>query len=100
CRSRGSSSCAAFPADRSRAAGKRFRRPSHSLLDRTSSDAPDIVPQPRVHQARQDAMRNLEAKFRLGDLDAARAAALGLGYTARASFIQRDTFFVVARGKL
>ena len=45
-------------------------------------------------------MRNLEAKFRLGDLDAARAAALGLGYTARASFIQRDTFFVVARGKL
>jgi adenylate cyclase class 2 len=45
-------------------------------------------------------MRNLEAKFRLGDLDAARAAALGLGYTASASFIQRDTFFVVARGKL
>jgi len=45
-------------------------------------------------------MRNLEAKFRLSDLDAARAAALGLGYAARASFIQRDTFFVVARGKL
>src|SRR5580658_349164 len=45
-------------------------------------------------------MRNLEAKFRLGDLDAARAAALALGYTASASFIQRDTFFVVARGKL
>jgi adenylate cyclase class 2 len=45
-------------------------------------------------------MRNLEAKFRLADLDAARAAALGLGYTVSASFIQRDTFFVVARGKL
>ena len=45
-------------------------------------------------------MRNLEAKFRLHDLDTARAAALALGYTARASFIQRDTFFVVARGKL
>jgi predicted adenylyl cyclase CyaB len=45
-------------------------------------------------------MRNLEAKFRLGDLDAARAAALALGYTPSANFIQRDTFFVVARGKL
>ncbi len=45
-------------------------------------------------------MRNLEAKFCLGDLEAARAAALGLGYTASASFIQRDTFFVVSRGKL
>ena len=45
-------------------------------------------------------MRNLEAKFRLGDLDAARAAALALGYTPSADFIQRDTFFVVARGKL
>ena len=45
-------------------------------------------------------MRNLEAKFRLGDLDAARAAALGLGYAPAPDFIQRDTFFVVARGKL
>jgi predicted adenylyl cyclase CyaB len=45
-------------------------------------------------------MRNLEAKFRLGDLDAARAVALALGYTPSANFIQRDTFFVVARGKL
>ena len=45
-------------------------------------------------------MRNLEAKFRLSDLDAARAAALGLGYSARESFTQRDTFFKVARGKL
>jgi adenylate cyclase class IV len=45
-------------------------------------------------------MRNLEAKFPLGDLDAARAAALALGYTASASFVQRDTFFVIAHGKL
>jgi len=45
-------------------------------------------------------MRNLEAKFRLRDLDAARAAALELGYAPRESFSQRDTFFVVARGKL
>jgi adenylate cyclase class 2 len=45
-------------------------------------------------------LRNLEAKFALGDLDTARAAALALGYTARASFVQRDTFFAVARGKL
>jgi adenylate cyclase class IV len=45
-------------------------------------------------------MRNLEAKFPLGDLDAARAAALALGYKASASFVQRDTFFVVAHGKL
>ncbi|HEY2523592.1 MAG TPA: class IV adenylate cyclase [Candidatus Binataceae bacterium] len=45
-------------------------------------------------------MRNLEAKFRLSDLDAARAAALGLGYSVRESFTQRDTFFKVARGKL
>jgi predicted adenylyl cyclase CyaB len=47
-----------------------------------------------------DKLRNLEAKFRLGDLDAARMAALALGYTASADFIQRDTFFVVTRGKL
>jgi predicted adenylyl cyclase CyaB len=45
-------------------------------------------------------MRNLEAKFRLSDLDAARAAALGLGYAVRQSFTQRDTFFKVVRGKL
>jgi adenylate cyclase class IV len=45
-------------------------------------------------------MRNLEAKFALGDLEAARDAALALGYAARASFTQRDTFFAVARGKL
>ena len=45
-------------------------------------------------------MRNLEAKFRLVDLEAARAVALALGYTTSASFIQRDTFFVAAHGKL
>jgi len=45
-------------------------------------------------------MRNLEAKFRLSDLDAARAAALSLGYSVRESFTHLDTFFKVARGKL
>lgn len=45
-------------------------------------------------------MRNLEAKFHLADLDAARATALALGYAPRASFIQHDTFFAVAQGKL
>jgi predicted adenylyl cyclase CyaB len=45
-------------------------------------------------------MRNLEAKFRLDDLEAARARAQALGYAARASFIQRDTFFRVTSGKL
>jgi predicted adenylyl cyclase CyaB len=45
-------------------------------------------------------MRNLEAKFRLADLDAARASALALGYAVAARFTQRDTFFAVAHGKL
>ncbi len=45
-------------------------------------------------------MRNLEAKFRLADLDAARATALALGYAPSANFIQHDTFFAVAQGKL
>lgn len=45
-------------------------------------------------------MRNLEAKFRLGDIERACAAALALGYTVRASFSQRDSFFAAARGKL
>ena len=76
---------------------------------------PDIVARPRVFQARllkggaseQDTGEKCGprcATWRpnsaLGDLDAARAAALALGYAAKASFIQRDTFFVVARGKL
>jgi predicted adenylyl cyclase CyaB len=45
-------------------------------------------------------MRNLEAKFRLSNLEVAHAAALALGYTASADFIQHDTFFVAGRGKL
>jgi predicted adenylyl cyclase CyaB len=45
-------------------------------------------------------MRNIEAKFKLARLDAARASALALGYGVSASFTQRDTFFAVAQGKL
>lgn len=45
-------------------------------------------------------MRNLEAKFHLEDLDAARASAQALGYVKKAGFFQRDTFFRVASGKL
>jgi len=45
-------------------------------------------------------MRNLEAKFRLADLDVARTAAIALGYAPSANIIQHDTFFAVAHGKL
>jgi predicted adenylyl cyclase CyaB len=45
-------------------------------------------------------MRNLEAKFRLADLDRARRAAEALGYGERDVLVQRDTFFRVASGKL
>lgn len=45
-------------------------------------------------------MKNLEAKFRLIDLDKAEAGATALGYTRRAILNQRDTFFRVANGKL
>ena len=45
-------------------------------------------------------MRNLEAKFRLPDANAARLRAEALGYAARGVLNQRDTFFKVARGKL
>jgi adenylate cyclase class IV len=45
-------------------------------------------------------LRNLEAKFALGDLDRAHAAASALGYRTHASFTQRDTFFACAHGKL
>jgi adenylate cyclase class IV len=45
-------------------------------------------------------MKNLEAKFRLDDLDRARDAAIALGYSERAILTQRDTFFSVNRGKL
>jgi len=45
-------------------------------------------------------MRNLEAKFRLSDLDAARARAEAIGFALSSTFLQRDTFFVVPSGKL
>lgn len=45
-------------------------------------------------------MFNLEAKFRLPDHAAARAAAIAIGYRPEAMLNQRDTFFVVATGKL
>ncbi len=45
-------------------------------------------------------MLNLEAKFRLPDHAAAQAAAIAIGYRPEAVLSQRDTFFVVATGKL
>lgn len=45
-------------------------------------------------------MRNLEAKFRLTNLDSARRAAESIGYAVQRSFRQRDTFFAVQSGKL
>ena len=45
-------------------------------------------------------MRNLEAKFRLDDLDLTRTRAEAIGFTYRATLIQRDTFFAVPHGKL
>ena len=45
-------------------------------------------------------MFNLEAKFRLSDHATARAAAIAIGYRPEAVLNQRDTFFVVATGKL
>lgn len=45
-------------------------------------------------------MLNLEAKFRLPDPVAARAAAEAIGYRLEAMLDQRDTFFIVASGKL
>ena len=45
-------------------------------------------------------MRNLEAKFRLRDLDAAYARAEAIGFALSSTFIQCDTFFVVPSGKL
>ena len=45
-------------------------------------------------------MRNLEAKFRIGDAAQARARAEAIGFSLRASLVQRDTFFAVAQGKL
>ena len=45
-------------------------------------------------------MTNLEAKFRLPDLERAEAAAEAIGYARRATLTQSDTFFRVAHGKL
>jgi predicted adenylyl cyclase CyaB len=45
-------------------------------------------------------MRNLEAKFRLSDLAAARRSAEAIGFVFEAVLEQRDTFFVVPSGKL
>jgi predicted adenylyl cyclase CyaB len=45
-------------------------------------------------------MKNLEAKFRLGDLARAESRAIEIGYARRAILNQRDTFFRVANGKL
>lgn len=45
-------------------------------------------------------MKNLEAKFRLADLERARMQAEAIGYRYQATLLQRDTFFRVAEGKL
>jgi predicted adenylyl cyclase CyaB len=45
-------------------------------------------------------MQNLEAKFKLGDLEHARQQAAAIGYQYQATLIQRDTFFRIAAGKL
>jgi predicted adenylyl cyclase CyaB len=45
-------------------------------------------------------MRNLEAKFRLSDHALAYARALAIGFERSAVLTQRDTFYVVANGKL
>jgi len=45
-------------------------------------------------------MQNLEAKFKLADLDQARNRAESLGYQFRATLVQCDTFFRVREGKL
>ena len=45
-------------------------------------------------------MQNLEAKFRLDDLERAAKQAEGIGYRFRATVLQCDTFFRVPAGKL
>jgi adenylate cyclase, class 2 len=45
-------------------------------------------------------MRNLEAKFPIDDLALARRRAETIGFSMRTSLNQRDTFFVIAQGKL
>jgi adenylate cyclase class 2 len=53
-----------------------------------------------VISGRYSQMRNLEAKFRIVDVRQARARAEAIGFTLRATLVQRDTFFGVAQGKL
>src|SRR5579862_912073 len=45
-------------------------------------------------------MQNLEAKFKLADLDQSRKRAESIGYEFRATLEQCDTFFRVREGKL
>ncbi len=45
-------------------------------------------------------MQNLEAKFKLPDLDRSRAQAESIDYRFKATLLQRDTFFRVSQGKL
>jgi len=45
-------------------------------------------------------MQNLEAKFKLDDLERAQKQAEAIGYRYTATLLQRDTFFRVAKGKL
>jgi adenylate cyclase, class 2 len=45
-------------------------------------------------------MQNLEAKFKLPDLEQARKRAESIGYEFRATLVQCDTFFPVREGKL
>ncbi len=45
-------------------------------------------------------MRNLEAKFKLPDLEQARGRAEAIGYRFKAALAQCDTFFRVGAGKL
>lgn len=45
-------------------------------------------------------MQNLEAKFKLDDLERAGKQAEAIGYQFKATLVQRDTFFRVREGKL
>lgn len=45
-------------------------------------------------------MRNVEAKFRLASLQAARQTAIRIGFEPRDTYDQVDTFFITPRGKL
>src|SRR5437773_6060597 len=45
-------------------------------------------------------MQNVEAKFRVDDLDRIKSAALRLGFEPRGTMRQRDVFFHVTKGKL